>query len=152
MKKKIIRITESDIHRMVANTVRRLMESGEEDPRYFDPDIFDEDPLVESEEESTVDVVVYLDSGKVIDGLEYYGEELPPNAMLIAVRPKLYPNVEDDGQVYSMDFDGVRYISPEYPKDQERLKQNYSRIMQILDDNFYEIAKLVSEKSDYVRY
>ena len=154
MKKKIIRLTESDIHRMVANTVRRLVEGGEEDPYgYHDPDEDCEtSQLEECEEESTVSVAVFLDSGEVMDGYYYDDRELPPNAILVAVRPQLRPNVEDDGEAYSMDVEGIRDVTPEYPEYRERLRQNYSRVMQILDDNFDKIAEMVAEQSDYVRY
>lgn len=154
MKKKIIRLTESDIRRMVSNTVRRLVEGGEESPYgYHDPDEdYEDNKLEECEEESTVSVVVFLDSGEVMDGYYYDDRELPPNAILVAVRPQLRPNVEDDGEAYSMDVEGIRNVTPEYPEYRERLRQNYSRVMQILDDNFDEIAKMIAEQSDYVRY
>lgn len=154
MKKKIIRLTESDIRRMVSNTVRRLVEGGEEDPYgYHDPDEgYDDNRLVECEEESTVSVVVFLDSGEVMDGYYYDDRELPPNAILLAVRPLLRPNVEDDGEVYSMDMEGFRDVTPEYPEYRERLWQNYSRVMQILNNNFDKIAEMVAERSYYVRY
>lgn len=154
MKKKITRLTESDIRRMVSNTVRRLVEGGEESPYgYHDPDEdYEDNKLEECEEESTVSVVVFLDSGEVMDGYYYDDRELPPNAILVAVRPQLRPNVEDDGEAYSMDVEGIRNVTPEYPEYRERLRQNYSRVMQILDDNFDEIAKMIAEQSDYVRY
>ena len=154
MKKKIIRLTESDIRRMVSNTVRRLVEGGEEDPYgYHDPDeYYDDNRLVECEEESTVSVVVFLDSGEVMDGYYYDDRELPPNAILLAVRPLLRPNVEDDGEAYSMDMEGFRNVTPEYPEYRERLWQNYSRVMQILNNNFDKIAEMVAERSYYVRY
>lgn len=154
MKKKIIRLTESDIRRMVSNTVRRLVEGGEEDPYgYHDPDEdYEDNKLEECEEESTVSVVVFLDRGEVMDGYYYDDRELPPNAILVAVHPQLRPNVEDDGEAYSMDVEGIRDVTPEYPEYRERLMQNYSRVMQILDDNFDKIAEMIAEQSDYVRY
>lgn len=154
MKRTIIRLTESDIHRMVVNTVRRLVEGGEEDPYgYHDPDEdYETSQLEECEEESTVSVAVFLDSGEVMDGYYYDDRELPPNAILVAVRPQLRPNVEDDGEAYSMDVEGIRDVTPEYPEYRERLRQNYSHVMQILDDNFDKIAEMVAEQSDYVRY
>ena len=154
MKKTIIRLTESDIRRMVVNTVRRLVEGGEEDPYgYHDLDEdYEDNQLEECEEESTVSVVVFLDRGEVMDGYYYDDRGLPPNAILVAVRPQLRPNVEDDGEAYSMDVEGIRNVTPEYPEYRERLRQNYSRVMQILDDNFDKIAEMVAERSDYVRY
>lgn len=155
MKKTIIRLTESDIRRMVSNTVRRLVEGGEEDPYgYHDPDEdYEDNKLEECEEESTVSVVVFLDRGEVMDGYYYDDRELPPNAILVAVRPQLSPtDVDDDGEPYSMEVEGIRNVTPEYPEYRERLRQNYSRVMQILDDNFDKIAEMVAEQSDYVQY
>lgn len=151
MKRTIIRITESDIRRMVSNTVRRLVEGGEESPDgYHDRDEdYEDDPLNACEEESVIDIVVFLDRGEVMDGYYYDDENVTPNSILVAVRPQLYPNIEDDGQCYSLDIEGVRDASPEYSEDEELFSQNYDRIMQILDDNFDEIAKMIAERSDY---
>ena len=155
MKKTIIRLTESDIRRMVANTVRRLVEGGEEDPYgYHDPDEdYEDSKLEECEKESTVSVAVFLNSGEVMDGYYYDDIELPPHIILVAVRPQLSPtDVDDDGEAYSMYVEGIRNVTPEYLKDRERLRQNYSRVMQILDDNLDKIAEMVAEQSDYVEY